>query len=154
MTPEIQAQLDLIKAPFQAVMDAANAVPALVDAEVAAFGAAEFARGQASIIIADPANPDNLYTQAQMDAAFVQAKGEQLAADQVQIDSLGEALSASHLDVAAMKAQVDALQSEMDLKVQAGIDAGVESFKAASRALYDSSKIDDIEYRKTLEPKA
>lgn len=92
MTPDIKNQLDAVIAPFQASIDAANAIPALVDATEKANYDLGFTAGQASIILPSPTDPTANYTQADMDALAVLVRSEnkaQLEAKDVEIASLG-----------------------------------------------------------------
>jgi hypothetical protein len=150
---DIQAKLDVIKSPSQSVIDAADAIPPLIDAATSAARDEGFAAGQASIILPSPTLPNGevdpalKYTQDDMDKAFVQAKSEQLAVDQPQIDSLSAAVVQAQADLAAAKAANDALQSDLDVKVKAGVDAGVAAFKAAElpKLLDLEAKIKELE---------
>jgi hypothetical protein len=102
MNADIQSQLDVIRAPAQAQLDAANAIPALVDvAELAKFNEG-FQAGKDSIQLPDPNSPDAIYSQSQMDAAVIAGKGQQLSEDQVIID-------------AGLAREVD-LQAQLDAK--------------------------------------
>lgn len=79
MNADIQGKIDAIKAPFQSIMDAADAIPALVDAAEKVAHDAGFTEGQASIVLPDPSNPSAQYTQADMDslAAKVRLENDQ-----------------------------------------------------------------------------
>lgn len=105
MNAEIQGKIDAIKAPFQGMIDAADAIPALVDAaELAKFNEG-FVSGQASIVLPSPDSPDVVYTQADMDklAEIVRAENvEALAAKDVELAGLGEKL-------VTLQAEVDGL---------------------------------------------
>ncbi len=118
---DIQSKLDVIVAPNQAVIDAANSIPALVDTATTAADAAGFARGQASIVLPLPTDPAAQYTQAQMDAAFAQAKAEQLAVDQPIIDGLNATIAAApqqaaldlaNQQIASLQTQIATLQAD------------------------------------------
>jgi hypothetical protein len=107
MTQDIQAKLDLIKLPAQQTIEAADAIPALVDAAVAEFGASEFKRGQDSIILPPATNPDGTVNE---DLKYTQANMDDLAA-QVRLEN---------------KEQVDALNAqitELSAKLQGAVDA-------------------------------
>lgn len=151
MNLEIQAQLDVIKAPAQAQLDAANAIPSLVDTAEAAADAAGFARGQASIVLPDPTDPSAQYTQAQMDALAEVVRGE----NDVEVSGLND-------KIAALQTQVDATagklysEEELQAKLSQSSKDVLNGFKGTLRAKYGESQAresaDELDLLKDLEP--
>lgn len=94
MTQDIQDKVNFIAGAFQPVIDAANAIPALVDERELVKYNEGFADGKASIQLPDPTNPDAIYTQSQMDAAVTAGKEQQKSEDQIMIDGLGTEVAA------------------------------------------------------------
>jgi polyhydroxyalkanoate synthesis regulator phasin len=134
MNADIQDKLDAIKAPFQAMMDAADAIPALVDAAEKAKYDAGYADGKASVVLPDPNGTDKLFTQADMDQLAATAKAEQQKADQDAVQPQLDALSAQIADLKAqLAASPDELSQQIDaLKVQvAGLQADLEAANSA-----------------------
>lgn len=107
MNTDIQGKLDAIKAPFQSVIEAADALPALIDADRAVAVNEGIEIGKGMIQLPDASNPDAIYTQSQMDAAVSSGKEQQKGEDQVQIDSLTG-------DVAALKQSLVDSNSALD----------------------------------------
>ena len=114
MNADIQGKLDAIKAVFQPILDAADAVPALVDAQELVKYNEGVEAGKAMIVLPDPANPDAQYTQSQMDAAVSSGKEQQASEDQVQIADLGGKLASVQESAAALQINCDALNAKYD----------------------------------------
>ncbi len=148
MNADIQAKLDVIKQPAQVVIDAADSIPALVDVAVASAKDEGFKAGAASIVLPAPTDPTAQYTQAQMDAAFVQAKSEQLAVDQPIIDGLNAQLAANP-DKAALdlaKQQLDAMQIQV-ASLQADLAAKDQSLAAFKQAELDKLTLLEADFK-------
>lgn len=88
MNADIQAQLDAIKAPFQGVIAAADAVPALVEKAVADAKQEGIETGKAMIQLPDASDPTAVYTQEQMNKAINDKEAEVTGKLQPQIDAL------------------------------------------------------------------
>lgn len=122
MNAEIQSKIDAVKAPFQSMIDAADAIPALVDAaELVKFNeGVEVGKGM--IVLPDPTNPDAQYTQSQMDEAVTSGKEQQKSEDQVLIDDLGVKLSGLQVSSDALALECEALKvkyADLAAKVKA-----------------------------------
>jgi len=114
MNAEIQGKLDAIKAPIQGMLDAADAIPALVDqAELVSYNKG-VEDGKAMIVLPDPTNPDNIYTQAQMDEAVSNGKAQQKSEDDVVISDLSVKLSALQTSYDAAALECEALKAKYD----------------------------------------
>lgn len=109
MTPDIRSQLDAVIAPFQASIDAANSIPALVDATEKVNYDLGFADGQASIILPSPTDPTANYTQADMDALAVLVRSENKA----QLEAKDEEIAAIALVRDGLQAQVDDFSNQV-----------------------------------------
>lgn len=130
MTAEIQVKIDAVKAPFQTVIEAADAIPALVDAaEKAAYdkGFAEgnvagIAAGKDMIVLPAEGTGELVYTQEQLAEAVSNGKVQQAAEDQLVIDDLKKQLEAAQAALVGKdeeKAQALAvLRADMIAKVQ------------------------------------
>ncbi len=142
MNADIQGKLDAIKAPFQSVIEATDAIPAMVDAAEKVAHDAGFAEGQASIVLPSPTlpdgsvNPDLLYTQAQMDALAVQVRTE----NDTEVADLKTQLASS-----PTRGDVDVLTQQNDaLKVQiAGLQADLAA-KDQSLAAFKQLELEKI----------
>ena len=117
MNADIQAKLDAIKAVFQPIVEAADAVPALVDAAELAKYNQGVVDGKAMIQVGNPGDPANIYSQAQMDAAVSAGKAQQASQDKADLDAANAKSSDLQAKVdAGVAAQAD-LQSKFDALV-------------------------------------
>jgi len=107
MNAEIQSKVDVIVNAFQPVIDAAAAIPALVDAQELVKYNEGVEAGKAMIQLPDPTNPAAQYTQEQMDAAVTAGKEQQRSEDQVTIDAQGTELAALKLSLTDLQAALD-----------------------------------------------
>lgn len=147
MNADIQAKLDAIKAPFQSVIDATDAVPALVDAAEKAkydegynVGRADgIEEGKAMIQLPSPTlpdgtpNPDLIYTQQQLNDAVTAGKEQQKAEDQVAIDALNAQITEKDGKIANLENQVAQFET---LKAEA-----IAAFKAELLAEYEAQQV-------------
>lgn len=110
MNQDIQDKVNIIAGAFQPVIDAANAIPALVDAQELVKYNEGVEAGKAMIQLPDPTDPTAIYSQAQMDAAVSAGKEQQASEDKVAFDAQGA-------DLAALKQQIADLQGVADAAV-------------------------------------
>lgn len=116
MNSKIQDQLNIVIAPSQAVIDAANSIPALVDeAEQAKYDAGFAAgevqgieKGKAMIQVGDASNPDAIYTQAQLSAAVSAGMEQQKTEDALVISEKEAQLSTATFRIDTLTQQFDA----------------------------------------------
>lgn len=104
MNADIQGKLDAIKAPALSIVEAADALPALIDAQELVKYNEGFQAGKDSIQLPDPNDPTVIYTQAQMDAAVTAGKEQQRSEDQVVIDAQAGEIAALKVQLADMEA--------------------------------------------------
>jgi hypothetical protein len=147
MNADIQSKLDAIKAPFQSVIEATDALPALVDAaEQAKFdegylkGLAEgevtgIEKGKGMIQLPDATDPTVQYTQAQLNEAVTAGKEQQKLEDQVQIDALNAQITEKDTKISNLENQVAQFNAE-----QIKADA-VAAFKAELKAKYEEQQV-------------
>lgn len=160
MRSDIQASLDAIKAPAQAIITKVdNIVPAVEAGEQQAYdegkaaGDAEgYARGKvdgieegrASIVLPEPTNPDAQYTQAQMDEAVSTRETQVRAEMQISIDSLNAQVTEKDSKIANLENQVAQFgpqAEELNAKVTA-LTTERDALRAAIQAEIDDSKQD------------
>jgi hypothetical protein len=171
MNADIQGKIDSIKAPFQGVMDAADAIPALVDAaEQAKYDAGKsdgdavgyargFQDGKDSIQLPSPTLPDGssdpalIYTQAQMDAAVTAGKAQQSAEDQVAFNEQVAKVADLSKQVADLQAQLAGQVPADDLKKQiVDLQTERDGLRAAIQVEIDDAKTDTDRLEKALAP--
>lgn len=155
MTQEIQAKIDAVKAPFIASAEAADAIPALVDAREQAKYDEGFAAGEVSgiqkgkdmIELPSPTLPDGTvdetlrYTQEQMDSAVRSGMEQKEAEMQIKVNELVA-------KVAELEAAAVAKPGELEAAVKAAVDArtaeivaGIEDADVDNKALVAKYKI-------------
>lgn len=133
MTQEIQDKINLIKGPFQDVIDAADAIAPLVDAEVALKEEAAFKRGQDSMVI--PSGGE--YSQADMDKLAEVVRGEndeEVAKLTAVVGEKDVQLSEKDAKIAELEAMLEPVKSE-NVVLRAAIQAEIEDSKVDTARL-------------------
>lgn len=141
MNADIQGKLDLIKAPALAQIEAADAIPALVDAEVKAFGESEYLRGQASIVLPEPGTGELIYSQEDADklAEVVRGENDEEVAKLTAVVSEKDA-KIVELESALVSKDAEKEQALKDLSVEIG-------------GMIEKVEIDNLELAATLKAK-
>lgn len=134
MRSDIQASLDAIKAPALAIVTKVDNIPAAVEAgELAAYNEGVEA-GKAMIQLPEPTNPDNIYTQQQMNDAVNAGKDEVRSAE---VAPLQLQLTEKQSAIDSLNAQITDLNTKL---MAAGPDA-VTAFKAELKAKYAEQQV-------------
>ena len=103
-----------------------------------------FAEGQASIVLPDPADPNKIYTQGDMDKLAVQVRGEKDAEYAPVIAGKDQLLAEKDAELASVKLEREQLKLDFDTKVVNGAMERVDKIKAyASEKLTAFAKADD-----------
>lgn len=131
MRSDITASLDAIRTPAQATIDAANAIPAAVEAgEQAAYNEG-YEAGKAAIELPAKDNPDAQYTQEQLASAVETGKQE------VRDMEMKPAVDTLNAQISELGTKVGNLENEL---AQAGPNA-VAAFKAELKAKYAEQQV-------------
>lgn len=110
------------------------------DEGFAAGEAVGFVKGQESIILPDPANPDKKYSQLDMDNLREQVRGEKDAEYAPQLAAKDETIASQADEIEVLKAENASLKAEMDARVVAGALERVSAVKAAAKAELDEAE--------------
>lgn len=103
-----------------------------------------FKEGQDSIILPDPSNPDKKYSQSDMDNLAILVRSEKDAEYGPQLVAKDEAFAVQGAELAAVKAELEALKVDIDGRVVAGALARVDMVKSyAKEKLNAFAKADD-----------
>lgn len=103
-----------------------------------------FKKGQDSIVLPDPSNPDKIYTQSDMDSLAAIVRSEKDAEYGPQLVAKDEAFAVQGAELAAVKAELEALKVDIDGRVVAGALARVDMVKSvAKEELAAFAKADD-----------
>jgi hypothetical protein len=139
---DIQASLDAIKAPAQAIITKVDNIPAAVEAgEQAAYDegfqagkVAGVEEGRNSIQLPDETNTANIYTQEQMNTAVSERETQVRTEMQLSVDEKQAAID-------SLNAQITDLNTKL---MAAGPDA-VAAFKAELKAKYEEQQVAETE---------
>lgn len=132
---KVQDQLDKaseVKAQLEADVALHEQLKSEVAAELQAAKDQAYLDGKASVVLPDPASPDAIFTQADMDKLAQVAKEEQKAADQLVIDEIQG-------QIAALSQQVTDLQGQLEAQ-KAAADQSMAEYKAKVQAELDQDK--------------
>jgi flagellar biosynthesis/type III secretory pathway protein FliH len=92
-----------------------------------------FSEGQASIILPDPADPNKIYTQSDMDKLAEQVRGEKDAEYAPVLAGKDQLLGEKDAELAAMRLELETLKADFDAKVVNGAFERVEKIKVLAK---------------------
>lgn len=92
-----------------------------------------FKEGQASIILPDPADPNKIYTQGDMDKLAEQVRAEKDAEIAPVLAEKDQALVNKDAELAQVKLELETLKADFDSKVVNGAMERVETIKALAK---------------------